>query len=271
MLWTELTSEAMRKALKEAKGVCLLPMGCVERHGPHLPLGTDQMAADEICRRAAEIEPAIVFPGYYFGQIAEARHYPGTVALPHDLLLAMLRAVLDEIGRNGFTKILICNGHGGNIGLLDYLMMALLQGPHSYVAYTCFVGQMEKEDADRWAAMKETSEGGHADEGETSVILYLRPELVHLEDLGDPRSGRARRRQKHLGGLRNPLSWYADYPTHLAGDPRPATAEKGKFLTEAAVRKLAKVIRTVKADEVTPRLQAEFHKKAQGHRPARPR
>jgi len=263
MLWLELTSDRMRKAIDEAQGLCLLPIGCIERHGPHLPLGTDQIAADEICRRAAEIEPAVVFASYYFGQIAEARHYPGTISLAHELLLALLKAALNEIGRNGFTKILICNGHGGNTGLLEYLNMALLQEPHPYVTYMCFVGDMEKEDTERWATMRETKEGGHADEGETSVILYLRPELVHMEDFKDPASGRARGWQKHLAGLRNPLSWYANYPTHLAGDPRPATAQKGQFLIEAAVRKLVKVIRAVKADDVTPRLQKEFQEKAQ--------
>jgi len=262
MLWLELTSDKFADALKASAGVCLLPIGCVERHGPHLPLGTDQIVADEICRRAAEAEPAVVFPSYYFGQIAEARHYPGTLSLPHEMLLAVLKAVLNEIGRNGFTKVLICNGHGGNTGLLEYLNNTMLQEPHSYVAYSCFCGQLEKEDADRWAAMKQSKEGGHADEGETSTILYLRPELVRFENLKDPADGRARGHQKHLGGLRNPLAWYADYPTHFAGDPRAASAEKGRFLIEAAVRKLVNVIRTVKADDVTPRLQQEFHEKA---------
>ncbi len=262
MLWLELTSERMRDAIKQSAGLCLIPIGCLERHGPHLPLGTDQIFADELCRRAAEVEPTVVFPSYYFGQIAEARHYPGAFSLPHEMLLAVLKAVMDEIARNGFGKILICNAHGGNNALLGYLMNSLLQEPRPYVAYTCFAGAMEKDDADRWAAMKETKRDGHAGESETSAILYLRPGLPHLEDVKDPTDGRPRGLQKDLGGIHNPLSWYGEFPTHFAGDPRPATAEKGKFLVEAAVRRLVNVMRTVKADGVTPRLWAEFHEKA---------
>ncbi|MHC4480240.1 MAG: creatininase family protein [Planctomycetota bacterium] len=262
MLWTEMTSDAFERAVMETGGLCVVPMGCLERHGPHLPLGTDQIGADAVARRAAEQEPAVVFPSYYFGQIAEARHCPGTLALPHGLLLKLLMATLDEIGRNGFGKVLIANGHGGSRGLLDYLTMAMLQEPRDYVLYCCFLGQLEEEDADRWLAMRETTEGGHAGEAETSVIMHLRPELVHMEDLGDPDDGRARGRQKHLRGTTNPFWWYADYPTQLAGDPRPASAEKGEFLVGAAVRRLVGVMRAVKADQTTPELQREFFGKA---------
>lgn len=262
MLWLELTSERIGDAIEESGGLCLLPMGCIERHGPHLPLGTDQIVADEVARRAAEQEPAVVFPSYYFGQIAEARHHPGTVSLEHELLLKLLKVTLEEIGRNGFTKVLIVNGHGGSIGLLNYLNMAMLQERHSYVLYGHFLGQMEEEDRKQWEAMKETSEGGHAGESETSTMMHVRPDLVRMDDIRGPEDGRARRWQEALGGVQNPFWWYANYPTALAGDPRPATPQKGEFLIGACVRKLVKVMQAVKADDVTPRLQEEFHDKA---------
>jgi creatinine amidohydrolase len=263
MLWMELTSEQMSEAVEQSGGVCLLPIGCLERHGPHLPLATDQIVSDEVARRAAEKEPAVVFPSYYFGQISEARHVPGAVALPHDLLLKLLRATLEEIGRNGFSKILIVNGHGGNNGLLSYLMMALLQEPHDYMTYVIFPWSFRGEDAEKLEAMKETPHDGHAGEFETSAIMYLRPELVRMEDLTPPEDGRARGMQKDLGGLQNPFGWYANYPTQFAGDPRPASTDKGEFVIEAATRAVVKAIRAVKADEVTPSLQAEFHKKVE--------
>ena len=262
MLWLELTSERMADAIKRSGGLCLLPVGCIERHGRHLPLGTDQITADEICRRAAEQEPAVVFPSYYFGQIAEARHYPGAVSLEHGLLLKLLRATLDEIGRNGFTKILVCNGHGGNTGLIGYMIASLLQEAHPYVVYGTFAGAMTPEDLQRWNEMKDTDRGGHAGESETSVILHLRPELVHMEDVGDPAEGSPRQWQRALGGVQNPMGWYANYPTHLSGNPRPASPQKGEFLISAGVRRLVEVMRAVKADDVTPRLQREFHDRA---------
>ena len=87
MLWMELTSENFDRAIEETGGLCLLPMGSIERHGPHLPVGCDTIAVEAVARGAAEEEPAVVFPALYFGQIAEARHQPGTVSLDHDLLL----------------------------------------------------------------------------------------------------------------------------------------------------------------------------------------
>ncbi len=263
MLWMELTSERFGDAVKESGGLCLLPIGCLERHGPHLPLGTDQIAVDEVARLAAEEEPAVVFPSYYFGQISEARHCPGTFSLPHDLLLRLLKTVTEEIHRNGFSKILIVNGHGGNSGLLGFLMSWLRQEPREYLTYAVMPWQLEEEDRERAAEMAET-QGGHAGEMETSVILYLRPETVHLEDIKDPDDGRRRERQKALGRVSNPFGWYANFPTHYGGDARPATAEKGKFMMEAQVRRLVNAMRAVKADEATPEMQREFYAKADG-------
>ncbi len=262
MLWMELTSDAFAKAVEDSSGLCLLPLGCVERHGPHLPVGTDQIVVDEVSRRAAEIEPAVVFPSYYFGQIAEARHYPGTVSLAHDLLLRLMRAALDEIARNGFDKILIVNGHGGNEGLLSYLMMSLLQEPRDYVTYAVHPWNLEPDDRKKLEEMRETKQGGHADEMETSAIMYLRPGLVHMENITEPESGRPRGRQKGLGGLLNPFGWYSNYPTHYAGDARPARPEKGEFVLEASVRKVVNAERAIKADKATPEMQREFYGKA---------
>jgi len=100
MLWTELTSDGFAQAVEDSSGLCLLPFGCIERHGPHLPLGTDQITVDAVARQAAEEEPAVVFPSYYFGKIFTARHIPGTIALTRTLLLPLLEAVVDEIARN---------------------------------------------------------------------------------------------------------------------------------------------------------------------------
>ncbi|MFO8007654.1 MAG: creatininase family protein [Candidatus Brocadiia bacterium] len=259
MQWLELTSEQMPAAVERADGVCLLPMGCVERHGPHLPLGTDQIVADAVARRAAETEPAVVFPPYYLGQIAEARHKPGTVSLPHDLLYQALRATLGEIARNGFGRIIIVNAHGGNRGLLSYVLFSLLQEPCDYIPYVHSVGHLLEDDREQWEDMEVAEEGGHAGERETSLLLHLRPEAVRMEDVTGPEDWSSRESQAGLGGLQNPFSWYARYPSHFAGDPTHAGAEKGEFLFGACVRALAEAIRAVKADRTTPMLQQEFY------------
>ena len=75
------------------------------------------------------------FPEYYFGQIFEARHEPGTIAYSRELQLALLQETTDEMARNGCKKVLIVNGHGGNNSLLPYFAQSQLAKPHDYVVY----------------------------------------------------------------------------------------------------------------------------------------
>jgi creatinine amidohydrolase len=257
MQWKELTSEGFRDAVRVCDGVCVVPMGCLERHGPHLPLGTDQIAADAIAAEASRREPCIVFPSYYVAQIAEARHVPGAFSLPNELVLTVLLATLDEIARNGLTRIVLANFHGGNNALLDLLMFTLVQQPREYVVYRN-PGGMTDEQSAKWREMLEADQGGHAGELETSLMLHLAPDTVELDRLAAPIDWTARGKQKHLKGARNPMWWYADYPTHFAGDPTHAKAAKGEFLLDCAAENLAAFVKTVKADDVTPELQRRY-------------
>jgi creatinine amidohydrolase len=133
--WEELTAADFRDAIGEAHGTCLLPFGILEKHGPHLPLGTDLLNVRYAALHAAEQEYAVIFPQYYFGQIFEARHEPGTVAYSAELQLQLLQETTDEMARNGCKKIIIVNGHGGNENLLPYFAQAQLQKAHDYVVY----------------------------------------------------------------------------------------------------------------------------------------
>ena len=99
--WEELTASDFREGIHRSQGTCLLPFGILEKHGPHLPLGTDLLDVRYAALHAAEQEYAVVFPEYYFGQIAEARHEPGTVAYSRDMQLGLLQETTDEMGRNG--------------------------------------------------------------------------------------------------------------------------------------------------------------------------
>src|SRR4029077_12657211 len=111
--WEELTAADFRDAIAQSKGVCILPFGILEKHGPHLPLGTDLLNVRYAALHAVEQEYAVVFPEYYFGQIFEAKQEPGTVAYSRELQLKLLQETTDEMARNGCKKIFIVNGHGG--------------------------------------------------------------------------------------------------------------------------------------------------------------
>lgn len=118
--WELLTSEDFIKALDRSQHVCILPFGILEKHGPSGILGSDLVDVRAATFEAVQHDYAVVFPEYYFGQIAEARHEPGTIAYPANLQIQLLQATTDEMARNGCRKILIVNGHGGNISLLQY-------------------------------------------------------------------------------------------------------------------------------------------------------
>src|SRR5690349_24580399 len=175
--WEELTAEDFRQAIQQSKGTCLLPFGILEKHGPHLPLGTDLLNVRYAALHAAEQEFAVVFPEYYFGQIFEAKHEPGTVAYSMELQLKLLQETTDEMARNGCKKVVIVNGHGGNEHLLPYFAQAQMASPRDYVVYV-LDGERSRPGG---PAKKSSGIDYHAGENETSNTLVSHPDLVHLD------------------------------------------------------------------------------------------
>jgi creatinine amidohydrolase len=266
MRWEELTSDEFTRATVDCGGVCLISMGSLERHGPHMPLGTDMLNGQHICERAAAIEPAVVFPPWYLGQINEARCYPGTVALPPKMLVELLLGLLDEIGRNGFTRIIIYIAHGGNIFLAKFLAQCQLfqRKPYQVYAFNYSAGMTAEEKA-AWEAVLTPGGGGHAGESETSVLMAHRPELLKMDALGKL-SGERQARMDHVRDGVNALWWYADYPENMTGKPELASAEKGGKLLDILAATLARYVRAVKDDTVTPALAEEFFRREQSLR-----
>ena len=260
--WDELTAADFPDALERANAVCVLPIGVIEKHGAHLPLGTDVMAAREAAMRAAEQEYAVVFPHYYFGQICEARHQPGCIAIGPELLTSLLQEVCDEIARNGFEKILIVNGHGGNIHWLNFFCQGQLARRRDYAVYVAR-HPSDEEIERRIAAKRKTDWGGHADELETSWMMVVRPDLVKLECAGDE-DGRPRGRLTCGDQAYTGIWWYADFPDHYAGDARSASAELGELALKGWVGGLVEVLGAVKKDRATRKLQDEFFSMADG-------
>lgn len=266
MFWEDLTSDRFPEAVSTAKGVCLLPLSCLERHAHHLPVGTDMFIGRELCRRTAEIEPAVVFPNYVFTQILEARHYPGCIGIEPENILRLLENVCREIARNGLKKIVLVNAHGGNDHLIHFFAQIQLASPRDYVVYVAGRSTLP-EDQEAVSRQWETTVDGHAGERETSAILAIHPELVRKETLRPDGEGMPRERLKVLRDLDvdTGIWWYADYPTHYCGDGIPATAEKGERMLAARARALAQAVKAIKEDQMTPRLQEEFFKATRQH------
>ena len=255
--WENLTAEDFVKGLAASHNVCLLPFGILEKHGPSGPLGTDLINVRAATLEAVQKEYAIVFPEYYFGQIAEARQQPGTMAYKADLQLALLQATTDEMARNGCKKIIIVNGHGGNNALLNYFFQIQLDTTHDYVVYVSQQGAGPEPAA---AAPSRPGADGHAGEGEISGIMANRPEAAH-PDRAHEESGADLHRLQMPSGLSTAMFWYASFPNHYQGDASAATAARGEAMRHVRAQSIIDAIKFVKADTVTPALQDEFFKK----------
>ena len=255
--WEELTAEDFVHAIAKAEGVCVLPDGILEKHGPHLPIGTDLLNVRYAAIHAAEKEYAVVFPAYYAGQIFEAKHQPGTIAYSADLQLKLLQETTDEMARNGCKKIIIANGHGGSIALEHYFAQIQLAKQHDYVVYI----YPEPDENQPGRPKLKSNFGGHADEAETAEVMISRPDLVHMDRVGSE-SGADLKRLDLPHHLFTGISWYASFPNHYAGEASGASRELGQFDMNVWVTDFAESIRSVKNDDASLRLQKEFFEKS---------
>src|ERR1700747_164438 len=250
--WEELTAGDFRAAIQQAKGTCLLPFGILEKHGPHLPLGTDLLNVRYAALHAAEQEFTVVFPEYYFGQIFEAKHEPGTVAYSMELQLKLLQETTDEMARNGCKKIVIVNGHGGNEHLLPFFAQAQLDRPHDYVVYV-LDGERSRPGG---PSKKSTGIDYHAGENETSNTMVSRPDLVHL-DRATSESGSDQKRVNLPEDVYTGIWWYARFPNHYSGDGSAATRELGEWNMNNWIAAIVEAIRAAKVDDQSLKLQNE--------------
>jgi creatinine amidohydrolase len=250
--WEELTAADFEKAIQKAQSTCVLPFGILEKHGPHLPLGNDLINVRYAALHAVEQEYAVVFPEYYFGQIFEARHEPGTIAYSAKLQMELLQETTDEMARNGCKKVVIVNGHGGNAHLLPFFAQAQLAAPKDYVVYV-----LQNSGGAPGHPELHSKTDQHAGESETSHTMISRPDLVHL-DRAPSESGTDRNRLDLPSGVYTGIWWYARFPNHYAGNGADASTALGEFDMKAWISKIASDIRAIKADQIGPRLQKEF-------------
>jgi len=259
--WEDLTADDFVHALKLSHETCMIPIGIIEKHGPTGPMGTDLMNGRYVAELAAKAEYVIIFPPYYFGQISEARHQPGTLAYPAKLQMELLQFTVEEMSRNGCKKIILQNAHGGNTNWLHYFVQTQLDTQHDYVTYGYFGGG-GASDPGYPAAAKASRPGvdGHAGEGEISNVMAHTPQDVHLDRSGTE-SGADQKRLNLPPSLYTGMFWYGSFPNHYQGDAAGATAARGKASTDYAAAKLAEAIKAVKADTAAMALQNEYFEK----------
>ncbi len=259
--WEELTGPDFIQAIQKAQGTCMLPFGIVEKHGPQLPLGTDLIDVRYASEQAAKQEYAVIFPAYYFGQIFEARHQPGTLAYSLQLQLQLLQETVNEMARNGCKKIAIVNGHGGNDSLLPLFAQSQLASKRDYVVYVLPIS-IRRAGGPAPVATKDKLDM-HAGQTETSTMLVAAPNLVHM-DRAKLQSGADQARLSALPeGVYTGIWWYARFPNHYSGDGSLGTKDLGEFTMKNWVDAIAESVKAIKADETSLKLQNEFFEQAQ--------
>jgi creatinine amidohydrolase len=235
-----------------ADKVVVVPLGSLEQHGHHLPLLTDTLTGAEIARRAEQAlgEAALFLPTLYLGASDHHLAFPGTVSLHNETYTRVISDVVESLIGAGFCRIVLLNAHGGNVG------------PASAALYEAQMRRREEKDLwlvlATWytlaAPYTSAIEGlvqerlSHACEMETSLVLYLRPELVRLEAA----RGRTEPFPSEFYGLdasrvvmRKPFDHISQ--TGALGHPECATREKGETLIEIGVQQVVACIREIAA------------------------
>ena len=273
--WAYTTSENFTSLIEESKGVCVIPMGCLEKHGTHLPVGTDIIQARRMAYLASQIETCCVFPDFTFGNQGSPSNPPqGTVALSAELISRLLIELCENISRCGFKKILICNGHGGNLAFLDYTIAHRQDRKKADYAVCVFSTPATTAPVAMAKLLKEKGSGsipeltpedeeyilnfydnnlinGHGGIGETAFIMGTAPESVRLDRLG-VESGIPLNRSEKYGkaGLRSYGQWGMDVPNWYEGhDPVGVNERIGKAAIRLESERLAAAIKVLKEDD----------------------
>jgi creatinine amidohydrolase len=244
MTWTEVREVA-------GTGVtAVIPLGSIEEHGPHSPMG-DYMVIDAIAERAADETGDIVAPTLPFGYSEYFRDYPGTITLRPETLTAVVEDTVDCLTRHAFTKVVIFNGHAGNMPILELLCRKLRRNQGLAIPVISPLQFMQTPEIVR-SVYGEGVTLGHGGEPMASVMMVLAPGKVHMEW-----AGAYGRRQVYgmptdglgainVNGIRVSLPLDMGDVTPETGslsDPNLASAERGQRLLEYAVSRSVEFLR----------------------------
>ncbi len=250
----EMTWDEVEERIKDV-GVALIPVGSTEQHGLHLPLGTDTYTAISVCEEAATRTGAVVAPPLWFGWSPHHTWLAGTITLRPETLVDVVVDICSSLSAHGFNGLIIVNGH--RIANLPPLQQAAWRAASESKAKIILTDLV-------YLALSvcrelELSEIGHADEFETSHMLYVRRELVKSDKMIKAVHKRDKFRTVDPRVVEDKVVWFpAKPPTGsdaelmkgttygVSGDPTGATGEKGRRIHEAIVNNLVKLVEEVK-------------------------
>jgi creatinine amidohydrolase len=208
----------------------IIPIGSLEQHGAHLPVSTDSLITEYIAKVVAQKIPSFILPVISYGVSYE--HKPRfNLSLRNCTLSNMINDVCISLVENGVKKIILLNGHHGNMGVLQYIGQNLYEKvPSDIKIYTI----------NYWHLMQ--SEFDHAGNVETSLVLAIAPDLVKMER-AKPNSKKLSKSKVTYSSITNNPGYFLKITGNgVWGDPRNATSQKGRKLLDEIVKNLSKAI-----------------------------
>jgi creatinine amidohydrolase len=235
--WEDLTMPGF-EALRQTSQTVILPLGALEEHGPHLPLGTDTFHALEVVRRVAGRRPVLVAPPLFYGMCRSTREHPGTVSISGEALRALLLSVGREFYRQGWRNLVFVSGHAGGTHISAVLEAAerlLVELPEARIAVVNLLELLREVLADK-PDLVHTRGDSHAGEVETAIMMAAYPHLVQgtapEEWPSFPKYLLVRDKRRY-------------WPGGVWGNPGPATAAQGEAILEAEAARLDRLISTL--------------------------
>jgi creatinine amidohydrolase len=244
-MWKELTAPELRTKAERGATV-LLPVASMEQHGPHLPVGVDTILCESVCKAAAEAVdgemPVVVAPTLWCGMAEHHMAYGGTFTFDLPTYQAVLGTLLKSIARHGFKRVLIVNGHGGNMSALAAFLPDFARETGLKICATTYFELAQPEIA---KILEDQDRVRHACEGETSLMMVVAPETVRRDKLAEAH-GPAHSTPRPLGVGRY-RSFRDISNSGVVGDARRASAEKGEKLAIVCRDAIVGVLRSAEA------------------------
>ncbi|MRG84940.1 creatininase family protein [Salinibacillus xinjiangensis] len=222
------------------KKVAILPIGAVEAHGPHLPLGTDNLLAERLSEKLAERVNGYILPTLPYGQVWSLKNFPGSINISNDSLISFIVDIGKSLYEQGFKVFAMVNGHLGNAVAMKEAARKLYEiYPELKVLYLFYPG-MNKVVPEIRETKSSHGTYFHACEIETSFMLYLAPEFVDMN--------------KAINDIPNipmsadvtPTPWEEFTKSAVLGDATLATEEKGEKVIQVALENMVKLIDQMK-------------------------
>lgn len=233
--WAGRSAKEILEVAERHGSILVVPVGSVEQHGNHLPVATDTILVDAVvhegARRVTEEIPILVTPPVWHGYSPHHLPFGGTITLEFDDLLAIIEDISESALDNGFDSLLLVNGHGGNISLINSAVKTIGEGTKNSTIHGLTYFHLARRFIDD---IRESDLGGmsHGGEFETSLMLHLRPDLVKTDVIeGTPRKRVFEHESKDLmeGGELSTYRSFDEYSSSGAvGKPELASSAKGE-------------------------------------------